>query len=94
MQILAVVRRRTERFSTEAFGPYLDAEAERVREFYAEGIVRGAWTRDDVPGACLLLECASMDDAEAHMRTLPFVQREMSEYQLIPLRGYRGFGPR
>jgi muconolactone delta-isomerase len=94
MQIMALLRRRIEAFTPEQFEPLLDAEAERVRQLYAQGFIRAAWTREDVPGGILLLESASLDEAHATLATLPLMNVDMSEATLIPLRGYRGFGPR
>jgi hypothetical protein len=65
-----------------------------VRSLYAQGIVRAAWTREDVLGACLLLETQSVESAGAAMSSLPLNAKGMLEVQFIPLRGYRGFGPR
>jgi muconolactone delta-isomerase len=94
MQILAVCRRRTESFTPEQFAALLDEEAEGVRSLYGQGIVRAAWSREDVLGACLLLEAENADDAAVALGTLPLYSRKMLEVQLIPMRGYRGFGPR
>jgi hypothetical protein len=94
MQILAVVRRRTESFSPEEFAALLDAEAEGVRVLHAEGTVRAAWTRDDVLGAVLMLEAENVDAARAALDALPLYSRGMLDAQFIPLRAYRGFGPR
>jgi muconolactone delta-isomerase len=94
MQFLAVVRRLTESFAQSAFDALLDEEAEGVRRLYAEGVVRSAWSREDVLGACLLLEADSREHAESALMTLPLFLRNMVEYQIIPVRGYRGFGPR
>ena len=94
MQLLAICRRRTEAFGPDAFDALLDAEAESVRKLYAGGFIRYAWSREDMDGACLLLEAATLDDAHAQLRALPLVAQDMLEVQLIPLRGYRGFGPR
>lgn len=94
MQFLAVCRRKTETFTAEQFEALLDAEAQRARELYAQGIVRAAWSREDVLGACLLLERDSLDAANAAIQSLPLAERGMLDVQLIPLRGYRGFGPR
>ena len=93
MQFIAVVRRLTESFPQEAFDALLDAEAESVRKLYADGIVRSAWSRGDVLGACLLLEADSKEHAESALMTLPLFINKMVESQLIPVRGYRGFGP-
>lgn len=94
MQFVAVVRRRTEAFTDDDFAPILEPEAEQLRALYAAGKVRAAWSREDVPGAVLLLECDGRNDAEAAMGTLPLAQRGMLEVQIIPMHGYRGFGPR
>lgn len=93
MQFIAVVRRLTESFSKEAFDALLDAEADGVRRLYSEGVIRGAWSRDDVLGACLLLEADSREHAQSSLMTLPLFHHNMVEYQLVPVRGYRGFCP-
>ena len=93
MQFLAIMRRRTEAFPEEEFAKRLDAEAQRVSELYAEGFIRSAWSRNDVLGACLLLEAAAAEDCEAKLKTLPLHEAGMLEAQIIPLRGYRGFCP-
>lgn len=92
---MAVMRRRTEAFSQDEFDKYLEAEAEAVREMYIAGTVRAIWSRGDALGAVLLLEADSADHAEHLVASLPLMQRDMLEREkLIPLRGYRGFGPR
>lgn len=93
MQFIAVVRRLTESFSKEAFDALLDAEADGVRRLYSEGIIRGAWSREDVLGACLLVEADSREHAQSSLMTLPLFHHNMVEYQLVPVRGYRGFCP-
>jgi muconolactone delta-isomerase len=94
MQILAVVRRRTEAFSEEAFAALLEPEAQMVRTLYTEGILRSVWSRGDVLGACLMFESTSLEDAQTAFARLPLAAAGMLDVQFIPLRGYRGFGPR
>lgn len=94
MQILVIVRRRTEAFTEAQFAALLEPEAEVLRTMYAEGIVRSAWSRQDVLGACLLLEAGSLDEGQAAFGRLPLAAAGMLEVQFVPLRGYRGFGPR
>ena len=95
MQFIAVLRRRIESFAEADFASRLDAEALRARELYAEGVVRAAWSRKDVPGAVLLIEAESRDAAEGAVRSLPLIGKGMLELDtLIPLGPYRGFGPR
>lgn len=93
MQFLSISRRRTEAFDDEAFAAHLDAEALRVRELYAQGIVRSIWSRCDIPGAVMLLECADEVAAQAAVGSLPLAQRGMLEVQILPLQGYRAFAP-
>lgn len=89
-----MLRRKTESFAQAQFDVLLDDEAEAVRRLYAQGVVRQAWSRDDVLGGCLLLDVESLAHAEVAIASLPLAQRGMTEVQFIPLRGYRGFGPR
>ncbi len=94
MQFLAIIRRRTEAFTEAQFAEMLGPEAARVRELYAEGIVRAAHGRGDLLGAVLQLEAADEAEARRALDSLPLLQRGMLELQmLIPLRPYRGFGP-
>jgi len=94
MEFLAVMRRRTEAFSSEEFDKYLDDEAEAARAMYIGRAIRTVWSRGDTLGAVLLLEADSLEDAEKLIASLPLMRRGMLEReQLIPLRGYRGFGP-
>jgi muconolactone delta-isomerase len=95
MEFMAVMRRRTEAFAQDEFDKYLEAEAEAVRSMYIAGTVRAIWSRGDAVGAVLLLEADSIEQAEQLVASLPLMQRGMLDREkLIPLRGYRGFGPR
>lgn len=94
MQFFAILRRRTETFGEADFAPLLESEAERVRGLYAEGKVRNAWSRGDHAGGVLLLECEDAREVDALVASLPLARRDMLEVQIIPVRGYRGFGPR
>lgn len=95
MQFVSIVRRRIEDFSDDAFAPLLEPEAEAIRVLYAQGKVRNIWTREDVPGAVTLLEADSLAQAREIVDSFPLMRKGMLELEsLIPLRGYRGFGPR
>ena len=94
MEFLAIMRRRTEAFSNEAFERYLGDEAEAVRAMYIARTVRAIWSRGDALGAVLQLEADTLEDAEKLVASLPLMRRGMLDCeQLIPLRGYRGFAP-
>ena len=96
MQFLSVSRRRTEAFPAEAWTPELvAAEGQRVRELYAAGLVRTIWRRKDIPGAAMILEAASEDEARAALESLPLAQRGMLEIVVFTaLEPYPAFGPR
>jgi muconolactone delta-isomerase len=96
MQFLIVTSRNLEQFSLEAFTTtLLESEAQRVRELYAAGVIRQIWRRADKPGACILVEAASEDEAQEAMASLPLAQRDMLELQILTqLLPYPGLGPR
>lgn len=96
MQFLSVSRRRTDAFPPEAWTPeLLAAEAQRVRELYAAGVIRSIWRRKDMPGAVILLEAANEDEARAALESLPLAQRGMLETVVrTELEPYPGLGPR
>jgi muconolactone delta-isomerase len=95
MQFMSVIRRRTEAFSEREFELLLEPEAQAVRALYVQGVVRAIWSREDKLGAVTLIEADSIDQARSIIETFPLAQQGMLEVEmLIPLRGYRGFGPR
>jgi muconolactone delta-isomerase len=95
MQFITLSRRRSEAFSDAEFASLAEAEMQRVRSLYAEGVVRQIWQRGDMPGACMLFEAASEEEVRAALATLPLMQAGMLELLwVIPIKPYRGFGPR
>lgn len=93
-QFIALIARNYEGFTEDDFAPLLEPEAERARELYAAGTFRQMWGRSDVKGAVVLIEADSQEAAQATLATLPLAQRGMLDVTLVPLTGYRGFGPR
>ena len=93
MQFISISRRLSERFSDEQFAAHIDAERERVRELYRDGVVRAIWSRKDAAGAVMLLECADEAAARAAVGSLPLAQRGMLEVQILPLGPYPAFFP-
>jgi muconolactone delta-isomerase len=94
VQFISISRRLTERFSDEQFAAHIDAERERVRELYKDGVVRSIWSRKDAPGAVMLLECVDQAAAQAAVRSLPLSERGMLEVQILPLSPYPAFFPK
>jgi ribosomal protein S18 acetylase RimI-like enzyme/muconolactone delta-isomerase len=73
------------------FSAYLKAEAARVWELYQSGVVRELYFRADRSEAVLVLECASMEEAHAALRSLPLVKKGLIDFDLVPLTPYPGF---
>jgi hypothetical protein len=73
------------------FTPHLTAEATRAWELHQSGVIRELYFRADREEAVLILECASLDDAQAALATLPLVAEGLIRFTLIPLRAYPGF---
>jgi hypothetical protein len=94
LQFLTVSRRKTEAFSDEEFAARVAAEVEQARALYASGFIRQIWHRADIPGACIVLEAESEQQAREVIGTLPMMQAGMLEVTVIPLKPYAGFGPR
>ena len=93
MQFLSLSIRRSDRFSDAEFAALVDAEIARARELYADGFIRQIWHRGDRPGACILLEADSIEQARARLQTLPLIRAGMLEVAIVPLVPYAGFSP-
>ncbi len=75
----------------EAFKPHLKEEASRVWELYQAGVVREMYFRQDRSEAVLMLECASLDEAQGFLASLPLVRQGLIEFETITLGPYPGF---
>jgi len=94
-QFIAINRRAYGRFKESEFTQeLLDAEAERARELYAQGVFRQVWGHKSPAGAITLIDAESADAAQAALDSLPLRQKGMLDSELIELTPYRGFGPR
>jgi muconolactone delta-isomerase len=91
VQFLSLSTRRTDRFSDAEFAELVDAEVNRARELYAAGFIRQIWHRADLPGACMVLEAGSLDEARARLHTLPLIRAGMLDVSIVPLAPYAGF---
>ena len=78
----------------ERFTPRLAEEAARAWELHQAGVIRELYFRADADAAALVLECASVEEAERALATLPLVREGLIGFGLIPLRAYPGFAPR
>jgi len=90
MKILAL-EKEVPNTTSEQFAPHLKAEAARVWELYKSGQLREIYFRGDRDEAVLILECASVDEANDILNTLPLVKEGLIEFEIIPLVPYPGF---
>jgi muconolactone delta-isomerase len=94
-QFIAICRRAYGRFAESDFTPeLLEAEAERARVLYAQGVFRAMWGHQSPAGAVMLIEAESRDAAGAVLASLPLAQRDMLDIEVLAAAPYRGFGPR
>ena len=90
MKILAL-EHELPNVTVEQFQQYAVAEARQAWDLYQTGILREMYFRTDRDEAVLVLECESVNEAQAALSTLPFVQNKLIEFELIPLKAYPGF---
>jgi muconolactone delta-isomerase len=90
MKILAM-EKEVPGVTDEEFAPHLKAEAARAWELHQAGVIRELYFRADWPGAVLMLECASVEEAAGVLNTLPLVQAGLIAFDIIPLQAYPGF---
>ncbi len=84
MKILALSK-RPEGVTTEQIAPNRIAEAAQAWELYASGTFRELYFRTDKPGAVVILECASVEEAQKALATLPMVEAGGLDFDIIPL---------
>jgi hypothetical protein len=71
------------------------AEFEKVRGLYSDDFVRQIWQRGDEPGACMIVEANSIEQAAEKLSALPLVSAGFLERpMIIPLKPYAGFAPK
>ena len=73
------------------FKLHANAEAARAWELVQSGLVREIHMRADRNDAVLVLECASVEQAQSILATLPMVQAGLTLFDVIPLKPYPGF---
>jgi hypothetical protein len=91
MNVLVLAKRREE-VSLQTMQPHFTAEIQAIWDLYAQGICREFYSRADQPGpAVLMLECASVEDAKKALVTLPLVELNLIDLDIIPLAPFTGF---
>jgi muconolactone delta-isomerase len=90
MQFVSISKRKAG-FVDADYLALVEAEVERARELYKEGLIRQIWHRGDTPGACLLWEADTERDVREMLDTLPFARAGMLDISIIPLKPFGGF---
>lgn len=75
----------------EQFRPHLRAEAFRAWELTQAGVFREIYFRADADAAVIVLECATTEEAQAALGSLPLVVHGLIRFEVIPLKPYSGF---
>lgn len=89
MKIIAI-EKETPGAVAEQFRELGAAEARKVWELQQAEFIREAHFRRDETSAVLILEAASVEEAESRLDELPFVAAGLISFELIPLRPYPG----
>ena len=77
--------------TAEQFQQYANDEARKAWELHQAGIIRELYFRADRNEAVLVLECASVSEAQEILAALPFVKAGLITFEVIPLKAYPGF---
>jgi hypothetical protein len=90
MKILAL-EHELPHLTSGQFRPFAKEEARVLWELHQADVIRESYFRADRNEAVLVLECASVTEAQERLAALPFVQNKLITFELIPLKAYPGF---
>jgi hypothetical protein len=93
MKVLALGR-DTAPADDPRFAEIRPAEARRAWELYQADVIREIYFRADRPNGVLVLEVSDLADARRVIDSLPLVAAGLIDFDLVPLRRYRGFAGR
>jgi muconolactone delta-isomerase len=92
---MVLFTRHPDKAETPAPADLREAEFEKVRNFYMDGLVLQIWVRGDAGGACMIVEATSTDEVAAKLNALPLVRTGfLQPPMIVPLKPYSGFAPR
>jgi len=84
MQILAIDKIR-EGVTAEILEPHLPKELTATINLYLQEKIRTFYFRKDRPGVVFVMECQNVQEAKEILATLPMVQEELLDFDLIPI---------
>lgn len=90
MQFLALSR-RLPGVNAEQLAPLQQAEARAAWRLHSSGKLRSVHLCPDRPGAVLVLECDSLEDARRQLATLPMVARGLIDFDISRMVPYTAF---
>ena len=90
MKILAL-EKELKNARTIDFRKNARAEAKALWQLYLNGIVREFYFQKDENLAVLILETKNKQAAKKELSKLPFVNKKLIEFELIPLKPYPSF---
>jgi len=90
MKILAL-EKELDNTRTIDFGKNAKAEAKAIWNLYLKGVVREVYFKKDENLAVLILEARNKQSANRELNKLPFVNKKLIKFDLIPLKPYPGF---
>jgi muconolactone delta-isomerase len=95
MQFMILFTRHPDKDETPAPAGLREAEFEKVRGLYTDGLVQQIWLRGDAGGACMIVEAPSPEEVAAQLNALPLVRAGfLQPPMIVPLKPYSGFAPR
>jgi hypothetical protein len=90
MKILAL-EKELDNTRTIDFRKNAKAEAKAIWNLYLKGVVREVYFKKDENLAVLILEARNKQSANRELNKLPFVNKKLIKFDLIPLKPYPGF---
>lgn len=89
MEYLLLTRRDRIHFTDQEAAALFPAEAAVVAELKQAGVLKAIWSRDDVAGACLLIEANDETAVQRELQRLPLFKAGMLAIEkLVPLKPY------
>ncbi len=86
MRILAISK-LTEKATPEVMQQEMKAEIAAAKRLFEQGVIVQGYMDRNYKNVYLLLECESIQDAEAACSTYPFFKMGMITFEFIPLLG-------